>query len=449
MAYPDSVPEIHYAPADEADIAYTITGEGDIPLIWTLGYVSHLDVNWAFPLFRRFSEALGEFCRLIVYDKRGMGLSSRGTPGTPLETRMDDIRAVLDHAGIERAAVMGESEGGPLSMLFAAAHPERVTHLVLQGAEVRERSDDEWPWGDGDDEWFEQYVAGFMDHWGKASERWAIGLFGVELDDPAWATEHLSRLLRNAASPREALAWQLASREIDVRSVLPSIRVPTLVLHCTGDPAVPIESGRYLAEHIPGGRLVERSGTEHLAWMKPETVVSDIREFLTGERMEPEADRVLATVLFTDLVGSTDRAARMGDAAWRGLLETHHAAARREIAAHRGTEVGSAGDGFLARFDGPGRAIRCAEAIIDEAARHGLEVRAGVHTGEVELVGDDIAGLAVHIGARIAGMAGAGEILVSGSVRDISAGSGVSFVDRGEHELRGVPGSWRVYAVDR
>jgi class 3 adenylate cyclase len=443
------MPEVHYAPADEADIAYTITGEGEIPLIWTLGYVSHLDVNWAFPLFRRFCEALGEFCRLIVYDKRGMGLSSRGTPGTPLETRMDDIRAVLDHAGIERAAVMGESEGGPLSMLFAAAHPERVTHLVLQGAEVRERSDDEWPWGDGDDEWFEEYVAGFTDHWGTASEGWAIGLFGKELDDPAWATEHLSRLLRNAASPREALAWQLASREIDVRSVLPSIRVPTLVLHCIADRVVPIESGRYIAEHIPGGRLVERSGTEHLAWMKPEAVVPDIREFLTGERMEPEAERVLATVLFTDLVGSTDRAARMGDAAWRGLLETHHAAARREIAAHRGIEVGSAGDGFLARFDGPGRAIRCAEAIIDEASRHGLEVRAGVHTGEVELVGDDIAGLAVHIGARIAGMAGAGEILVSGSVRDISAGSGVSFVDRGEHELRGVPGSWRVYAVDR
>ena len=443
------MPEIHYAPADEADIAYTITGDGEIPLIWTLGYVSHLDVNWAFPLFRRFAEALGEFSRLIVYDKRGMGLSSRGTPGTPLETRMDDIRAVLDHAGIERAAVMGESEGGPLSMLFAAAHPERVSHLVLQGAEVRERSDDEWPWGDGDDEWFEEYIVGFADRWGSASEAWATGLFGEELDDPAWATEHLSRLLRNAASPREALAWQLASREIDVRSILPSIRVPTLVLHAVDDPAVPVESGRYIAEHVPGARLVERAGTEHLAWMKPEAVVPDIREFLTGERMEPVAERVLATVLFTDLVGSTDRAARMGDAAWRGLLETHHAAARREIAAHRGIEVTSAGDGFLARFDGPGRAIRCAEAIIVEAHRHGLEVRAGVHTGEVELVGDDIAGLAVHIGARIAGMAGAGEILVSGSVRDISAGSGVEFVDRGEHDLRGVPGSWRVYAVER
>lgn len=443
------MPDIHYAPADDADIAYTMTGQGEIPLIWTLGYVSHLDVNWAFPLFRRFAEALGEFTRLIVYDKRGMGLSSRGTPGTPLETRMDDIRAVLDHAGIERAAVMGESEGGPLSMLFAAAHPERVTHLILQGAEVRERSDDEWPWGDGDDEWFEEYIAGFTTSWGTASEAWATGLFGEELDDPAWATEHLSLLCRNAASPREALAWQLASREIDVRSILPTIRVPTLVLHADGDRGVPVESGRYLAEHIPDARLVERQGTEHLAWMKPEAVVPDIREFLTGERKEPVTERVLATVLFTDLVGSTDRAARMGDAAWRGLLETHHTAARREIAAHRGIEVGSAGDGFLARFDGPGRAIRCAGAIIDEAGRHGLEVRAGVHTGELELIGDDVAGLAVHIGARIAGMAGPGEVLASGSVRDISAGSGIGFADRGEHDLRGVPGTWRVYAVDR
>jgi class 3 adenylate cyclase len=255
--------------------------------------------------------------------------------------------------------------------------------------------------------------------------------------------------MRNACSPREAVAWQLVAREIDVRDVLSSIRVPTLILQCLGDRMVPPPVGRYLAEHITGSRYVEREGTEHLAWLQPDRVTSDIRDFLTGERTSPSTNRILATVLFTDLVGSTDTAARMGDAAWRGLLETHHASARREIAAHRGIEVGSAGDGFLARFDGPGWAIRCAEAITYEAARHGLEVRAGVHTGEVELVGDDVAGLAVHIGARIAGMAGPGEVLVSGSVRDISAGSGISFVDRGEQELRGVPGTWRVYAVGK
>ncbi len=443
------MPEIHYAEAEGADIAYTITGSGDIPLVWTLGYISHLEVNWAFPLFRNFAEALGEFVTLVLYDKRGMGLSSRGQPGTPLSLRMDDIGAVMDHAGIERAAIMGESEGGPLSTLFAAAHPDRVSHLILQGAEVRERSDDDWPWGDGTDEWFEEYVAELPGTWGKASENWAVGLFGEELGDPAWAADHLARLCRHACSPREAVAWQLASREIDVRDLLPSIRVPSLVLHCEGDRAVPVEVGRHLAEHIPNARYVERPGSEHLAWLHPERVTGDIKEFLTGERATRVTDRILATVLFTDLVGSTDRAARLGDTAWRGLLETHHTAARREFAAHRGIEVGSAGDGFLARFDSPGRAIRCAEAIVEEAGRHGLEVRAGVHTGEVELIGDDIAGIGVHIGARVGGLAGPGEILVSSTVRDISAGSGISFVDRGRHELKGIPGDWQVYAVER
>ena len=276
-----------------------------------------------------------------------------------------------------------------------------------------------------------------------------VGLFGEELGEPEWAVDHLARLARHACSPREAVAWQRASREIDVRHVLPTIQVPTLVLHSSGDRQVPPEVGRYLAEHIPGAKHVERAGTEHVAWLHPDRVTADIRDFLTGERASTATDRVLATVLFTDLVGSTDRAASMGDAAWRALLQVHHTAARREIAAHRGIEVGSAGDGFLARFDGPGRAIRCAEAIIDEATRHGLDVRAGVHTGEIELVGDDIAGLAVHIGARIAAMAGPGEILASGAVRDISAGSGIAFSDRGDHELRGVPGTWRVCAVER
>ncbi len=444
------MPEIHYAPADDGvDIAYTVTGEGDIPLVWTMGFMSHLEVNWGFPLFRRFAEALGEFTRLILYDKRGMGMSSRGAVGTALETRMRDIGAIMDHADIERAAILGESEGGPLSILFAAANPERVTHLILQGAEVRERSDDEWPWGDGTDEWFEEYIEGLPSRWGKASDRWAIGLFGEEVGDPSWTLEHLERLMRNACSPSEAVAWQRVAREIDVRHILPTVRVPTLVLQCAGDQVVPRPVGRYLAEHIPGARYIEREGSEHVAWLRPERVSSEIRDFLTGERALPPTDRILATVLFTDLVGSTETAARMGDSAWRALLETHHDSVRRQISAHEGREVGSAGDGFLARFDGPGRAIRCAGAIIDEAASQGLDVRAGVHTGELELLGDDVAGLAVHIGARIAGMAGAGEILASGSVHDISAGSGFSFAGRGEHELRGVPGKWRVYSVER
>ncbi len=442
------MPEVHYAPAGEADIAYTVTGTGEVPLIWTLGYISHLEVVWSFPLFRRFAEALGEFTRLIVYDKRGMGMSSRMVAGTSLEVRMDDIRAVLDHVGIDRAAVMGESEGGPLSMLFAAAHPERVTHLVLQGAEVRERSGDGWAHGDGDDEWFEQYVQELRGRWGTPSPRWASGLFGDELGDPTWASEYLARLCRNACSPAEAVTWQRVTRDIDMRSVVPTITVPTLVLHSAEDQVVSVENGRYLARHVPGARYVERAGAAHLAWSNPESLLLDIREFLTGDRVGVVSDRVLASVLFTDLVGSTPLAAAIGDAAWRGVLETHHAAVRREIAAHSGIEVGSAGDGFLARFDSPGRAIRCATSIIDDARQHGLDVRAGVHTGEVELIGDDIAGLTVHIGSRIADLAGPGQIVASGSVRDISAGSGFTFVDHGEHQLKGVPDTWRTYLVD-
>ncbi len=443
------MPEIRFAPGDDADIAYTITGQGEIPLVYTLGFVSHLDVNWSFPPVRRFFESLGEFTKLIVYDKRGMGMSSRGARGTPLEVRMDDIRAVLDHAGIDRAAMLGESEGGPLAMLFAAAHPERTSHLILQGSWVRQRSDEAWAWGAEGDAAFEESLARVPARWAKMSELWAYGIFGRELEDPTWLNSHLLRLSINACAPRDAVDWMRVAREIDMREIAPTVRTPTLVLHCAGDEVVRVENGRWLAERIPGARYIERSGSGHTAWLRPDSVITDIREFLTGERVQSVTERVLATVLFTDLVASTDRVASMGDAAWSGLLETHHAAARREIAVHRGIEVGSAGDGFLARFDGPGRAIRCAQAIIDDAARQGLEVRAGVHTGEVELIGDDIAGLSVHIGARIAGMAGPGEILASGSVRDISAGSGVSFVDLGERELRGVPGSWRVYAVDR
>ena len=443
------MPEIRFARGDDADIAYTITGDGEIPLVYTMGFVSHLDVNWSFPPLRRFFESLGEFSKLIVYDKRGMGMSSRASRGTPLEVRMDDIRAVLDHAGIDRAAMLGESEGGPLAMLFAAAHPERTSHLILQGSWVRQRSDDDWAWGEADDATFEKHLEQVPDRWAEMPELWAYALFGRELHDPMWLNRYLLRVSINACAPRDVVEWMRVAREIDMREVAPTVRTPTLVLHCTGDELVDVENGRWLAEHIPGARYVERTGSGHAAWLRSESVIPDIREFLTGERVQSVTERVLATVLFTDLVGSTDRAARMGDAAWRGLLETHHASARREIAVHRGIEVGSAGDGFLARFDGPGRAIRCAEAIIDEAARHGLEVRAGVHTGEVELVGDDIAGLSVHIGARIAGMAGPGQILASGSVRDISAGSGVSFVDLGDRELRGVPGSWRIYRVDR
>lgn len=441
------MPDIRYAPSGEVDIAYQVIGDGDIPLIWTFGAYSHLDTMWSFPPFRRYCEALGEFTRLIIFDKRGMGMSSRTPAGTPLEVRMDDIRAILDAEGIERAALMGESEGGPLSMLFASAHPERTTHLILQGAEVRELRDDTWPWGEADETEFLASLELIPERWGKQSAA-ATPLFGDDLEETDWINEFFVRLQRNAGTPRDWEAWARMAHEIDVRSIVPSVRVPTLILHCEGDRVCHVENARFLAREIPDAIYVERPGSEHVPWMAPEGVLSDIREFLTGERERLEPDRVLATVLFTDVVGSTDLAARLGDQQWRALLEAHHEVTRAEISRHRGIEVGSAGDGFLARFDGPARAIRCARSIIEAARNQGLDVRAGVHTGEIELIGDDIAGIAVHIGARIGGMAGAGEVLVSGAVRDIVAGSGLSFADRGEHQLRGVPGMWRVFLLE-
>jgi class 3 adenylate cyclase len=439
--------DVRFARSGDADIAYAVIGDGDIPLVWTQGAVSHLETSWSFPPFRRYCESLGEFTRLILFDKRGMGMSSRVAGGAPLEVRMDDIRAVMDAEGIGRAALMGESEGGPLSMLFAAAHPERTSHLILQGAEVRERRSADWPWGEADDVEFEEYMAIVPENWGRDSQA-AAALFGDDLGDTAWINQFLSRLQRNACTPRDWEAFARMAFEIDVRSMVSSIRVPTLVLHCEGDQVCHVENARFLARNVPGATYVERPGTEHLPWLSPDGVLADIREFLTGARQPAESDRVLATVLFTDLVGSTTRAAEMGDETWRSLLETHHASARSEIGHHHGIEVGSSGDGFVARFDGPARAIRCAQAIVAGARSHGLEVRAGVHTGEIELVGTDIAGIAVHIGARIGAMAGPGEVLVSGAVRDIVAGSGLGFADRGEHPLRGVPGTWRVFALE-
>ena len=438
--------DVRFASSGEVDVAYFVVGSGELPLVWVMGAYQHLETAWSFPPYRRFCELLGEFTRLIVFDKRGMGMSSRVDGSTPFETRMDDIRAVLDAEGIERAAVLGESEGGPLAMLFAAAHPERVTHLVLQGAEVRERQDVDWPWGYADDEQFERRTQERMGHWGRPSST-AGRFFGEAGADQAWVDEWIARLQRNAASPREYAGFARTALEVDARSLARSVRVPTLVLHCTGDRVCNVGNGRFLAEAIPGATYVERPGTEHIPWLTPNGVIPDIREFLTGERESVEPDRVLATILYTDVVGSTARASAMGDEQWRSLLQTHHAAVRDAFARHRGQEVTAEGDGFLAKFDGPARAVRCARTIIEDAKGIGLQVRAGVHTGEVELIGDDVAGIALHIGARIGALAAGEQILVSGAVRDIVAGSGLAFTDAGDHELRGVPGTWRVYAV--
>ena len=436
--------EVRFARSGDVHVAYRIVGDGPVDLVYAQGVLTHLDMYWEGPAFRRYCERLGEFTRLILFDKRGMGMSDRVPGATTLEERMDDIRAIMDAAGSEKAAIMGESEGGPLALLFAAAHPERTVGLILQGAEVRERTDDEWPHGEATPEEFEESVATIPERWGKGLGIWTIApsTAGQEPVREWWARNQL-----NAGTPGSAEAFMRMAFDIDVRHVAPVINVPTLVIHAIGDRVCNVENGRFLARTIKGARYVELPGEEHVPWFDPDAVLAEIREFLTGQREAGTPDRRLVTVLFTDLVDSTARAAELGDRRWRDLLAQHHAEVRRELARYDGREVDTAGDGFFATFDGPARAIRCARAIVTTTRALGLEVRAGLHTGEVEILGDKIAGIAVSIGARVASQADAGEVRVSGTVKDLVAGSGIAFEDRGAATLKGVPGEWPLYAV--
>lgn len=436
--------EVRFARSGDVHVAYRVVGEGPVDLVYVQGSLTHLEVNWELPQFRRYCERLAEFTRLILFDKRGMGMSDRVPGATTLEERMDDIRAIMDAIGSERAAVMGESEGGPLAMLFAAAHPERTVALVLQGAEVRERTDDEWPWGENTEEEFEDVIA-------SLPGRFGLGL-GIDHIAPSvagqeWARAWRAKVVTNAATPGSAEAFMRMAFDIDVRHVAPTINVPTLVVHAVDDRVCHVENARFLARTIPGARYVELLGSEHVPWFDPDRTVAEIREFLTGTRETARPDRMLATVLFTDLVGSTAQAAALGDRRWRDLLEQHHAAVRRELARFDGREVDTAGDGFFATFDGPARAIRCARAVVESVRPLGLTVRAGLHTGEVELADGKVAGIAVNIGARVSAQAGPGEVLVSGTVKDLVAGSGLEFEERGATALKGVPGEWRLFAV--
>ena len=441
--------EVAFAQSGDVSIAYRVVGDGPIDLVYVQGAFTHLDVYWEQPVFRRYCERLAEFTRLILFDKRGMGMSDRVPGATPLDVRMDDIRAVMDAVGSESAAVMGESEGAPLGILFAAAHPERTRALILQGGEVRERTDDDWPWGEATQEAFERNIAGIAERWGRSGRGVAARIPSIA-DDPSLPAVEAwwAKVQRNAATPA---AWEAFSRmafDIDVRGVVPSVHVPTLIVHATEDRVCHVENARWLARHIDGSRFIELPGGDHLPWFNPDRTVAEIREFLTGSREPEEPDRVLATVLFTDVVGSTELATALGDRRWRDLLESHHAAVRAELARYRGREVDTAGDGFLAVFDGPARAIRAAVAITDAVKVLGLEIRAGVHTGEIEqLPSGDIRGIAVHTGARVAATAGPGEVLVSSSVRDLVAGSGFAFIDRGSHVLKGIEEERRLYAV--
>jgi class 3 adenylate cyclase len=375
-----------------------------------------------------------------------MGLSDHRAIGT-LEERMDDVRAVMDAAGSERAVLMGISEGAPLSLVFAATHPERTGGLIFVGGEVKEIIEDDWPLGSDTREAYEAHLEKVLSGerpWGQPTRVW----FAPSKESDPATMEWVGRLERTAASPATAVAFMRLGSELDVRHVAPTIHVPTLVMHAPGDTIVPFAQGRWLAEQIEGARFVELVGQDHVPWFDvADQVVAETREFLTGFREAPEPEQILATVLFTDIVGSTERARELGDREWRSLLERHHAAVRDILARYRGREIDTTGDGFLAAFDGPARGIRCALAVRDALEDMGIPVRAGLHTGECELVGDKLAGIAVHIGSRVAAVAGPGEVLVSSTVRDLVAGSGIEFEDRGLQELKGLGEPRRLYAV--
>jgi class 3 adenylate cyclase len=439
-------PQTRYAKSGDVNVAYQVVGDGSIDLLFAPGFVSHVDLYWTDPLLTSFMRRLASFSRLIIFDKPGTGASDPVASVPTLEERVEEMRAVLDAAGSERAALFGISEGGPMSALFAATYPDRISTLVIYGSFAKlAPAPDYFP------ELQEEYDArdlraGVMvDSWGEGRglDIFAPSYAGSTAIRSAWALFE-----RAASSPAMIRALVEASRQVDVRAVLPTIAVPTLVLHRTGDSVAPVQLGRYIADHIPGARYVEVPGNDHVPWLgEPAPLLDEIEEFLTGNRHAPEPDRVLATVLFTDIVGSTERAAELGDGRWRELLEAHDEIVRAQLDRFGGREVKTTGDGFLAAFDGPAKAIRCAAAINEGVQRLGIELRAGVHTGECERRGEDLAGLAVHIGARVGAKAAAGEVLVSSTVKDLVVGSGIAFEERGRETLKGVPGEWRLFAA--
>jgi class 3 adenylate cyclase/alpha-beta hydrolase superfamily lysophospholipase len=435
-------PETRYTKSGDVHLAYQIVGNGPLDLVVVPGFISHVEWLWEEPACARFLSRLASFARLILFDKRGTGLSDRVPQVPTLEQRMDDVRAVLDAARSYRAAIIGVSEGGPLSVLFAATYPERTAALVLYGS-FAEFSSVASP------QEFE-FMLQFMD------KAWGTGLsllrFAPSMADDEPFRQWWARFERLAASPGAAMAVLRMNSEIDVRAVLPAVHVPTLVLHRRNDMNVPMAAGRYMAQQIPGTKFVDLDGRDHLPWVgDADAIITEIREFLTGVRHIHEPERVLATVLFIDMVGSTERAATLGDRLWRDQLESYYSAVRQELSRFRGREIKTAGDGFLVTFDGPERAIRCACAIRDAVRQIGLEIRSGLHTGECEVLagGADVRGIAVHIGSRVAGAAAPGEVLVSSTVKDLVGGSGLQFQDRSLRRLRGVPSKWRLFAADK
>ncbi len=439
----DQRPKTQYAQSEDVHIAYQVVGDGPLDLLYVPGWVSNVEESWEEPLLARFLGRLASFSRLILFDKRGTGLSDPVPHGDlpSLEQRMDDVRAVMDAVGSQQAAVFGWSEGGSLAVLFAATYPHRTRALITCGIFAKRVWSPDYPWAPRPDE--------------RDAEIERVRLEWAQLDVSRLAPSadeetrrRLAAYFRRSASPGTAAGLLRMNTDIDIREVLPVLRVPTLVLHRAGDLDSSPDEGRYIAERIPGARFVLVPGADHLPYVgNADAIIDEVEEFLTGARAAHDPDRVLTTVLFVDLVGSTTLAAALGDRRWRQVLTDYRAAMRRALERWRGGHLRIEGDGLLATFDGPARAVRCAAAIRDAAHALGLETRAGVHTGEVELVEAGVEGIAVHLGARVSAVAAPGEILTSGTVRDLVSGSGLRFEERGAHSLKGIPGEWTLYAV--
>lgn len=445
-------PETRYALSGDIHIAYQLVGDGPFDLVFVPGFVTHMELQWTLPGFGAFLADLGSFSRLIRFDKRGTGMSDPVSGAPSLETRMDDVRAVMDAVGSRRAAFYGLSEGAAMSILFAATYPERTAAVIVRSCSPRTLWAPDFPWGRSEVAYQREVQQALQVYASRAEASEAVRALGMHDEDEV---EAFIAFVRYGASPGMLEGLYRMNKEIDIREVLPTVRVPALVLHGSEDGIVPVEVGAYTAQHLRSARFVELAGVGHLALRAGgERIQAEIRRFLTevwqtGGWEESEPDRMLATVLFTDIVESTTKAIELGDRRWRELLERHNELVRRELLRFRGREIDTTGDGFLATFDGPARAIRCAAAIVEHVHDLGLSIRAGLHTGECEVTGGNVAGIAVHTGARVARYAVADEVLVSSTVKDLVAGSGITFKERGLHVLKGIPGEWRLFAVDR
>jgi len=438
------IPETKDARSGEINIAYQVIGNGNIDLVYVPGWVSNVEYTWEEPRLRHFLRRLASFSRLIIFDKRGTGLSDPASELPTLEKRMDDVRAVMDAAGSKQAALLGASEGGTMCALFAATYPERTTALILYGTYAKRIWSPDYPWAPTVDE-RQSFFNLIKEGWGGSVD---IGSLAPSMVNDEEFKQWWATYLRRSASPSMALALAKMNSEIDIRSILPAIHVRTLVMHRLGDKDIDVNGSRYISRQIPNAKYVELSGEDHLWFVgDSDVILNNVEEFLTGSYHPAEPERILATVMFTDIVGSTQKAVELGDSKWRNLLISHRTIIRRELAAFRGKEIETTGDGFLATFDGPARAIRCAMAMNKAVASLNIEIRVGLHTGECELMDNDVGGIAVHLGARVMSKASASEILVSSTVKDLVAGSGILFEEKGVHKLKGIPGEWQLYKV--